>query len=159
MNLARVCMLVVGLAVTVPVPVLGAQTTSTKKTTASTTRKSSIKKTTYSASSSAARKARLARARAAANTREQVRLRSLHRVVQDAMTPRFKTGADGELVPDVRAAAAIIFDPKTGQILWQENAQDKRSIASITKVMTAVVFLEDNPDLSQVVTVDRVDTY
>ncbi len=32
-------------------------------------------------------------------------------------------------------------------MLWEENAQDKRSIASITKVMTTVVFLEDNPDL------------
>ena len=50
-------------------------------------------------------------------------------------------------MPDVRAAAAIIFNPETGQILCEENAQDKRSIASITKVMTAVVFLEDNPDL------------
>ena len=45
------------------------------------------------------------------------------------------------------------------QVLWEENAQEKRSIASITKVMTAVVFLEDQPDLSQVVTVERGDTY
>ena len=44
--------------------------------------------------------------------------------------------------PDVRAAAAIVFNPETGQVLWEENAQDKRSIASITKVMTALVFLE-----------------
>ena len=62
-------------------------------------------------------------------------------------------------MPDVRAAAAIIMDPSTGAVLWQENAQEKRSIASITKVMTAVVFLEDQPDLSQVVTVERGDTY
>ena len=75
------------------------------------------------------------------------------------MTPRFKTDSTGELVPDVRAAAAIILDPTTGAVLWQENAQEKRSIASITKVMTAVVFLEDQPDLSQVVTVERSDTY
>jgi D-alanyl-D-alanine endopeptidase (penicillin-binding protein 7) len=82
------------------------------------------------------------------------------RVIQEAMTPRFKTDlVTGALVPDLRAAAAIAFDPKTGQILWQENAQDKRSIASITKVMTAVVFLEDQPDLSKEVTVERSDTY
>jgi D-alanyl-D-alanine endopeptidase (penicillin-binding protein 7) len=47
----------------------------------------------------------------------------------------------------------------TGQVLWEENAQDKRSIASITKVMTAVVFLEDNPDLSREITVERGDVY
>ena len=61
------------------------------------------------------------------------------------MTPRFKTDAAGEVVPDVRAAAAIVFNPENGQVLYQENAQDKRSIASITKVMTALVFIEDKP--------------
>ena len=44
-------------------------------------------------------------------------------------------------------------------MLWEENAQDKRSIASITKVMTALVFLEDNPDLTQEITVERGDVY
>ena len=81
------------------------------------------------------------------------------RSLQEAMTPRYKTDANGELVPDVRAAAAIIFNPANGQVLWEENAQDKRSIASITKVMTTVVFLEDNPDLSQEITVERSDVY
>jgi D-alanyl-D-alanine endopeptidase (penicillin-binding protein 7) len=112
----------------------------------------------YSASVSRARKARLARAQAAARTREFQRIRSL-RSLQEAMTPRYKTDANGEQVPDVRAAAAIIFNPANGQVLWEENAQDKRSIASITKVMTTVVFLEDNPDLDQVVTVERGDVY
>jgi D-alanyl-D-alanine endopeptidase (penicillin-binding protein 7) len=61
-------------------------------------------------------------------------------------------------VPDIRAEAAIIYNPSTGQVLWEEKAFDKRSIASITKVMTAICFLEDNPDLSQTVMVDRADT-
>ena len=63
------------------------------------------------------------------------------------------------VVADVRAAAAIIFNPVTGQILYEENSQDKRSIASITKVMTALVFLEDNPDLNSDVTVERSDVF
>jgi D-alanyl-D-alanine endopeptidase (penicillin-binding protein 7) len=79
--------------------------------------------------------------------------------LRDAMTPRYKLDENGEQVPDVRAAAAIIFNPVTGQVLWEENAQDKRSIASITKVMTTVVFLEDNPDLTQTITVERPDVY
>ena len=116
------------------------------------------RKPTYSAAASSARKARLERARAAARVREQTRLRA-SQALQVAMTPRFKTDASGELVPDIRAAAAIIFNPETGKVLWEENAQDKRSIASITKVMTAVVFLEDNPDLSREVTVERSDVY
>jgi D-alanyl-D-alanine carboxypeptidase len=99
----------------------------------------------YSATTSNARKSRLARARASVRAREQSRLRGLQ-ALQEAMTPRFKTDADGQVVPDVRAAAAIVFDPITGQVLYEENSQDKRSIASITKVMTALVYLEDNPD-------------
>ena len=63
--------------------------------------------------------------------------------------PRYKVDASGDLVPDLRAAAAIIYNPETNQVLWEENSQDQRSIASITKVMTATVFLENNPDLSQ----------
>jgi hypothetical protein len=62
------------------------------------------------------------------------------------MTPRFKTDETGSLVPDLRAAAAIAFNPETGEVVWQENGTQKRSIASITKVMTALVFLEDEPD-------------
>jgi len=113
------------------------------------------KRPTYSASASKARKSRLARARAAAHAREQARIQAL----REAMTPRYKTDPTGALVPDVRAAAAIIFSPETGQILWEENGQSKRSIASITKVMTAVVFLEDNPDLSREIVIERSDVY
>jgi serine-type D-Ala-D-Ala endopeptidase (penicillin-binding protein 7) len=91
----------------------------------------------------------LARARAVATAREMASTR----------LPRFKIDADGALVPDVRAAAAIIYDPNTNQVLWEENAETQRSIASITKVMTATVFLEDNPDLSRVVQVERRDVY
>jgi D-alanyl-D-alanine endopeptidase (penicillin-binding protein 7) len=81
------------------------------------------------------------------------------RALRDAMTPRYKRDASGDLVPDVRAEAAIIFNPENGRVLWSENAHDQRSIASITKVMTALVFLEDDPDLTQTVTVAREDTW
>ena len=73
--------------------------------------------------------------------------------------PRYKVDASGDLVPDLRAAAAIIYDPETNQVLWEENSQSQRSIASITKVMTATVFLENNPDLTQQVTVARSDVF
>jgi D-alanyl-D-alanine endopeptidase (penicillin-binding protein 7) len=147
-----------GFAVCVPPTADAAQKTARKKTTTATARKSApraARTPAYSASASRARKARLARARAAARAREASRMRALH----EAMTPRYKTDANGDLVPDIRAAAAIIFNPANGEVLWQENAQDKRSIASITKVMTTVVFLEDNPDLNQDVTVERSDVY
>ena len=73
--------------------------------------------------------------------------------------PRLKADASGLLVPDLRAEAAIIYDPATNEVLWEENSQTQRSIASITKVMTATVFLEDSPDLSQPVTIARSDVF
>jgi serine-type D-Ala-D-Ala endopeptidase (penicillin-binding protein 7) len=102
-------------------------------------------------SPSIARKAVSARARAVAP--------SSTRDMADTTVPRYKVDASGDLVPDLRAAAAIIYNPHTNQVLWEENSQDQRSIASITKVMTATVFLEDNPDLSQEVTIARSDVY
>ena len=99
-------------------------------------------KPTYSAAAARARRARLARARSVAYLAQ----------------PRFKTDASGEIVPDIRAEAAIIYNPETGQVLWEEKAFDQRSIASITKVMTAVCMLEDNPDLAEEFMVDRADT-
>jgi D-alanyl-D-alanine endopeptidase (penicillin-binding protein 7) len=160
MKLAALLLVGAGFAVTAGT--VEAVSTKTKATSSARSRSSAqsklIKKPTYSARASSARKARLERARLAARAREHSRVRALQ-ALQIAMTPRYKTDASGALVPDVRAAAAIIFNPETGQVLWQENAQDKRSIASITKVMTAVVFLEDNPDLSQQATVEKSDVY
>jgi serine-type D-Ala-D-Ala endopeptidase (penicillin-binding protein 7) len=94
-------------------------------------------------------RSRLARARAARARQQWLELQ----------TPRYKTDESGALVPDVRAAAAIIYNPENGQVLWEANSQDKRSIASITKVMTAAVALEDDPDLTREVVVARSDTY
>jgi serine-type D-Ala-D-Ala endopeptidase (penicillin-binding protein 7) len=100
-----------------------------------------------STSAARARRARLARTRAAAAAR----------ALKEAQEPRFKLDEHGALVPDIRAEAAIIYNPQTGQVLWESNSQDQRSIASITKVMTAAVFLENSPDLSREVVVQAAD--
>jgi D-alanyl-D-alanine endopeptidase (penicillin-binding protein 7) len=153
----RLVAALLGVAVCVPAAAVDAATTrkASARRTSATATATTRKKPAYSAKASSTRRATLARARAAARAREQLRVRGL----QEAMTPRFKTDASGALVPDVRAAAAIIFNPVNGQVLYEENSQDKRSIASITKVMTALVFLEDNPDLTGDVTIERSDVY
>src|SRR6266850_2415875 len=119
------------------------------KTAAKTTAATPARRPLYSAERSLTRQAKLARARAAAEAREIAR----------TPLPRYKTDASGDVVPDVRAAAAIIYDPVTGKVLWEENSQDQRSIASITKLMTAVVFMETNPDLDQEVVMARSDVF
>jgi D-alanyl-D-alanine endopeptidase (penicillin-binding protein 7) len=148
--------LLLGAGLCLPMPAAAQTAKPAAKTAAKTpAAKPAATKKPAASTAAAQRRARLARARAAARAREQARLRQL----QEAMTPRFKTSEDGTVVPDIRAAAAIIFNPETGEVLWEENSQVKRSIASITKVMTAVVLLEDDPDLSQIVTIERSDVY
>jgi len=79
------------------------------------------------------------------------------REAQAVAQPRYKLDDTGALVPDVRAEAAIIYNPQNGQVLYETNSLNQRSIASITKVMTAVVFLENNPDLTETVSVTPAD--
>src|SRR5688572_2601431 len=117
---------------------------------ASSGKKITLKKT--AAKPTAAQRRRAQRAAAA-----RVRAAAQARALKEAQEPKFKLDDLGALVPDVRAAAAIIYNPQTGKVLWESNAQDLRSIASITKVMTAVVFLEGNPDLSVPAVVEAAD--
>ncbi|HEY0874818.1 MAG TPA: hypothetical protein VGD94_15195, partial [Vicinamibacterales bacterium] len=162
LNVVRLAALLLGISVCLPTS-LDAQTRKTPakppaKTT-TTAKKKPATKPAYSASAAQARKERLARARAAAKAREAARVRAANAALKEAMTPRFKTDENGEQVPDLRAAAAIAFNPETGEVVWQENGTEKRPIASITKVMTALVFLEDNPNLTKDITIERSDVY
>lgn len=47
---------------------------------------------------------------------------------------------------DLEARAALIQDKATGQILWQKNAHTAMPMASLTKLMTALVYLENQPE-------------
>jgi D-alanyl-D-alanine endopeptidase (penicillin-binding protein 7) len=144
-----VAVLVTAAAITCPTFVEAAarQSGSSAKRPAAPAAKSTTKKSSYSASTARARRARLARARATALTRS----------VLEAQTPRFKVDDSGQEVPDVRAEAAIIYNPATREVLWSSNAESERSIASITKVMTALVVIESGMDLSTPITVQAVD--
>jgi D-alanyl-D-alanine endopeptidase (penicillin-binding protein 7) len=133
-------------------PIASAQTAAagtkaTKTPARATAKKTTTKKSAYSAATAKARRQQLARARAAARARE----------LRELQTPRFTVDEFGREVPDVRAEAAIIYNPETGEILWENHSKDQRSIASITKVMTALVFLESGAPLDQAVTVQRTD--
>ncbi len=59
-----------------------------------------------------------------------------------------------ELTPDATLAnAAVIYDPQSGRILYQKNADEPLPLASLTKLMTATVALKDhNPSLPVAIT-------
>lgn len=51
------------------------------------------------------------------------------------------------------ASSAILMEAESGRVLYEQNAHEPRLIASITKLMTALVALESGHDLQEVVTV------
>ena len=54
---------------------------------------------------------------------------------------------------EVSAASAILMDGGTGAVLYEKNAHERRLIASITKLMTALVALESGHDLKEEITI------
>lgn len=52
---------------------------------------------------------------------------------------------DWDQGPELHVAAAIVIDEASGAILWQENPDRVAPIASITKLMTALVWLDHQP--------------
>ena len=59
--------------------------------------------------------------------------------------------------PLVHAAAAILVDPDTGRILWQQSARTRLAPASTVKLLTALIALENfSPDRAITVTPDAL---
>lgn len=70
-----------------------------------------------------------------------------------AIQPVKKTGA-GDLAV-ANAHASLILDVNSGNILHYENGKEHRQIASLTKLMTAILVMEKINNLDEVVTVDE----
>jgi D-alanyl-D-alanine endopeptidase (penicillin-binding protein 7) len=146
-----ICCVVAAAAIAVPAIASAAVRQSTADS-SSAPKKLTLKKPT--ATGAAASKAAAARRRASpARGRAAVQAAAL----REAIEPRFKLDDAGSVVPDIRAEAAIIYNPENGKVLWESNSTSRRSIASITKVMTATVFLENQPDMTREVVVERAD--
>jgi D-alanyl-D-alanine endopeptidase (penicillin-binding protein 7) len=60
-------------------------------------------------------------------------------------------------VPRLRSAAAIVRDQLTGEILIAKKAEIAMPIASITKLMTAMVVLDADLDMEQAIKIEESD--
>ena len=63
------------------------------------------------------------------------------------------TGAPRAGAVDCSAASAVVMEAETGRVLYEKQAHQRRPIASITKLMTALVALESGHDLEESVTI------
>jgi D-alanyl-D-alanine endopeptidase (penicillin-binding protein 7) len=59
--------------------------------------------------------------------------------------------------PVLKSAAVAVIDQNTGDILYEKNANAVVPIASITKLMTAMVALDAQPSLTELITIDKDD--
>lgn len=67
--------------------------------------------------------------------------------------------AELKSMPKLRCASAFILDNKAGEIILEKNAHEVRPIASITKLLTALVFLESGVDLGSATTITAEDAF
>jgi D-alanyl-D-alanine endopeptidase (penicillin-binding protein 7) len=58
---------------------------------------------------------------------------------------------------EVSAESVLVIDADTKKVLYEKNPNEVRSIASITKLMTALVFLDNNPGWDSVITISESD--
>src|SRR3989338_2765633 len=57
----------------------------------------------------------------------------------------------------ITAASAMVVDERTGLVLWQKNQDKVQPLASISKLMAALVFLDNNPGWDKVMTAQTSD--
>lgn len=62
-------------------------------------------------------------------------------------------------IPRLHAKAAYVVDATTNQVLFQKNPDNIYSIASLTKLMTALVYFQTQPQFDQVVEITPEDVY
>ncbi|HEX6639182.1 MAG TPA: D-alanyl-D-alanine endopeptidase [Steroidobacteraceae bacterium] len=61
--------------------------------------------------------------------------------------------------PGIRSAAALIVDGENGQVLFERDAAHVAPIASITKLMTALVVLDGQQALDEKIEITRADVW
>jgi D-alanyl-D-alanine endopeptidase (penicillin-binding protein 7) len=94
----------------------------------------------------------------AATTSKSSSGKSLHRTRSSATPRRARAHRRVRRAPPggvVWARHAVVLDPATGEVLYEKNAAASAPIASLSKLMTTMVFLEQDPDLDRMVEVTR----
>lgn len=61
------------------------------------------------------------------------------------------------LGPDLSAISAMVYDQHSGQVLFSKNSTLQSPIASITKLMTAVVLMDANVDMNERIRITNED--
>ena len=69
----------------------------------------------------------------------------------------FSNSSNYSSQPSVNARAALVMDAQTGEVLYSKNSNMSVPIASITKLMTAVVTADARLNMSEEITLQSID--
>jgi len=105
-------------------------------------KKSTRKKVSYKKSRAKARKA----------ARERRRL-----AIAKQRTIDLGENYDGSYTPELASNVALVVNQDTGEIKYAKNAHHSASIASITKLMTAMVMLDAQQDMHEIIYISDSD--
>lgn len=83
---------------------------------------------------------------------EEFQLRLLNAIRSEYEPP---TKVDEDEGPEINAVSALVMDVSTERVLWQKNPDSQLPIASITKLMTALTWLDHMPPAGM----DHVHTF
>jgi serine-type D-Ala-D-Ala endopeptidase (penicillin-binding protein 7) len=68
-----------------------------------------------------------------------------------------RTAMESLVGPQVRSAVALVVDANSGEVIYERDAAKIAPIASITKLMTALVVLDAQQPLDEVITITAAD--
>ncbi|NHZ32891.1 serine hydrolase [Massilia rubra] len=99
-----------------------------------------------------------ARLKAKPKARPWARLEKRKAAAEPATAARYRTFSPQQAkMAALRSSAVLIVDPATRQVLYQKNAGAVMPIASVTKLMTALVVIGAGQALDEVLTVTDAD--
>lgn len=58
---------------------------------------------------------------------------------------------------NLTAASAIVIEKESGDIIFRKNIDETRPVASLTKLVSCLVFLDHNPGWNQIITMEKSD--
>lgn len=79
------------------------------------------------------------------------------RVAQTETAPPLPTSLFAYPSVSITARAGLLVDVGSGQALWKKDIDERRPLASLTKLMTALVFLDTQPDWDRTVAFEQSD--
>ena len=94
---------------------------------------------------------------AAASTKKSVTVKKHHKLATKKVHAVRRASLDDARALLVQSASALVVDQSTGAVLYEKNADAVVPIASISKLMTAMVVLDARPSLQEAITVREDD--